>query len=84
MGLGCLSGPKVVTHGPKSKLALPKVIIRGQINPSIKVSEVAQKNISFMSSNGPPGNYCKVLNEHVTGHVLVGKNGGFTKMPIDF
>ena len=31
-----------------------------------------------MVSNGPPENYCKVPNEHVIGHVLVGQNGGST------
>ena len=29
-------------------------------------------------SNGSPGNYCKVSNEHVIGHVLVGQNEGST------
>ena len=29
-------------------------------------------------SNGPPWNYCKVPNEHIIGHVLVGQNGGST------
>ena len=29
-----------------------------------------------MVSNGPPRNYCKASNEHIIGHVLVGKNGG--------
>ena len=29
--------------------------MRSQINPSIKVPKVAQKNVSCMSSNGPPG-----------------------------
>ena len=28
--------------------------------------------------NGSPGNYCKVSNEHVIRHVLVGQNGGST------
>ena len=27
-------------------------------------------------SNGSLENYCKVSNEHVIGHVLVGQNGG--------
>ena len=26
--------------------------------------------------NGSPGNYCKVSNEHIIGHVLVGQNEG--------
>ena len=46
---------------PNSKLGLPKVTIRGQINLSTKVSEVTQKNVSSMSSNGPPRNYCGAL-----------------------
>ena len=54
----------------KSKSELPRVTIRGQINPSTRVSEVAQKKDKYMSSNGPPGNCCKVLNKHLTGHVL--------------
>ena len=33
----------------------------GQINPSTKVSEVAKKKVSSMSSNGPPRNYCGAL-----------------------
>ena len=35
--------------------------MRGQINPSTKVSEVAKKKVSSMSSNGPPRNYCGAL-----------------------
>ena len=29
-----------------------------------------------MSSDGPPGNYCGVLNEHLIGHVLRDKMEG--------
>ena len=35
--------------------------MRGQINPSTKVFEVAQKKVSSMSSNGPSKNYCGAL-----------------------
>ena len=35
--------------------------MRGLINPSTKVSEVAQKKVSSTSSNGPPRNYCGAL-----------------------
>ena len=31
-----------------------------------------------MSSNGPPGNCCKVPNKHLIGHMLGEQNGGFT------
>ena len=40
------------------------------------------ENVSYMSSNGPPGNCCKVLNKHVKGHVLGGQNGGSTMYSI--
>ena len=46
----------------------------GQMSSLTKVSKVV--------SNGPPGNYCKVPNEHVIGHVLVGQNRGSTNMPL--
>ena len=39
--------------------------MRGQINPSTKVSEVAQKRVSCMSSHGPPRDYYGVLKEHL-------------------
>ena len=66
-----LSGPRVVPNGPgvsksypkknnKSlslKLGLPRVIIRGQINLSTKVSEATRKKVSCTSSNGPLRNY---------------------------
>ena len=65
-----LSEPKVVPNGPcvpktiikvnekpKSKLGLPIITIRGQINPSTKISKVTQKKVSGMSSHGPPRNY---------------------------
>ena len=66
-----LSEPKVVPNGPcvpktiikvnekpKSKLGLPIITIRGQINPSTKISKVTQKKVSCTSSNRPPRNYC--------------------------
>ena len=46
---------------PKSKLGLPRVTIRGQINVSTKVSEVTQKKVNCTSSNGPPRNYYGTL-----------------------
>ena len=36
------------------------------------------EKISYMSSNGPSRNCCKVLNENLIGHVLEGQNGGST------
>ena len=36
------------------------------------------EKIGYTSSNGSPGNFCKVLNEHTIRHVLVGQNGGST------
>ena len=40
------------------------------------------EKIGYTSSNGPPRNYCKVLNKYLTGHVLGGQNGGSTNMPL--
>ena len=34
------------------------------------------ENIGYTSSNGPLGNYCKVLNKYLIGHMLEGQNGG--------
>lgn len=36
------------------------------------------EKIGHMSSNGLPWNCCKVLNEHIIGHVLEGQKGGST------
>ena len=72
----CLSGPKV----PKSKLELPKVTIRGQIILQPKSPRCLEK-IGYTSSNDPPGNYYKVLNKHLIGHVLRGQNGGLQICP---
>ena len=37
------------------------------------------EKIGYTSSNGPPGNCCKVLNKkNLIGHVLGGQNGGST------
>ena len=52
--------------------------MRGWINPSTKVSEVAQKNVNCMSGHGPPKDYCEVSNEFLIGHVLGRQNGGCT------
>ena len=35
------------------------------------------ENIGYTSSNGSPGNCCKVLNKYLIGHVLGRQNGGF-------
>ena len=40
------------------------------------------EKIDYMSSNGPLGNCCKVLNKYLIGHVLEGQNGGSTNMPL--
>ena len=40
------------------------------------------EKVSYMNSNGPPGNCCKVLNKHVKEHVLGGQNGGSTMYSI--
>ena len=42
-------------------------------------SQSGLEKIDYTSSNGPPGNCCKVLNEHTIEHVLVGQNGGSTR-----
>ena len=34
------------------------------------------EEIDYTSSNGPPGNCCKVLNKYLIGHVLGEQNGG--------
>ena len=36
------------------------------------------EKISYMSSNGPPGNCYKVPNKHLIGYVLGGQNGRST------
>ena len=46
---------------PKSRIGAAKGHNKGSDNPSTKVSEVAQKNVSSMSSYGPPRNYCGAL-----------------------
>ena len=53
MGLGCLSGPK-------SKLRLPRVTtgLDKSLNQSL---QGGSKNVSSMSSYGPPRNYCEAL-----------------------
>ena len=70
MNLGCLSEPK-------SKLGLPKVTmgLEKSLNQS---SQGGLKKIGYTSNNEPPENCCKVPNEHIIGHVLVGKKGGST------
>ena len=39
------------------------------------------KKISYMSSNRPSGNCCKVSNENLIGYVLGWQNGGSTNIP---
>ena len=60
MGQMYLKAILKMNEKPKSKLRLPRVTIRGQIIPQV-VFEVVQKKVSSMSSNGPPRNYCGVL-----------------------
>ena len=36
------------------------------------------EKIGYTSSNGPPGNCCKVSNKYLIGHVIGEQNGGFT------
>ena len=71
----CLNGPRV----PKSKLGLPRVTMG--LDKSFNQSpQGGLEKMSYTSSNGPLGNCCKVPNEHIIGHVLVGQNGGSTRM----
>ena len=42
-----------------------KVTTRGQINPSTKVSKLAQKRQVIWVRNGPPRNHYEVLKEHL-------------------
>ena len=68
MGIGCLSGPK-------SKLGLPRVIM--ELDKSLNQSpQGGLEKIDYMSSNGPPGNCCKVPNKYLIGHVLGRQNEG--------
>ena len=55
---------------PKSKLGLLRVTmgLDESFNQSL---QGGLEKISYMGSNGPPGNCCKVPNEHLIGHVLV-------------
>ena len=70
MNVGCLSEPK-------SKLGLPRVTMG--LNKSLNQSlQGGLEKIGYTSSNGSPGNCCKVRNKHIIGHVLGGQNGGCT------
>ena len=69
----CLNGPRV----PKSKLGLSRVTM-GLDKFFNQSPQGGLEKISYTSSNGPLGNCCKVPNEHIIGHVLVGKNGWST------
>ena len=65
----------------KSKLRLPRITMGSDefLNQSLKGG---LEKISYMNSNGPLGNCCKVPSEHVIGYVLVGQNVGSTNMPL--
>ena len=70
MNIGYLSEPKY-------KLGLPRV--KMEFNKPLNQSPQGDlEKIDYTSSNGAPRNYCKVLNEHTIGHVLVRQNGGST------
>ena len=62
---------------PKSKLGLLRVTMRldKSLNQSLKCD---LEKISYMNSNGPLENCCKVLNKHLIIHVLGGQNRGST------
>ena len=69
MGLRCLSEPK-------SKLGLPRVTMG--LDKSLNQSpQGGAEKIDYTSSNKPPGNYCKVPNKYLIGHVLGRQNGGY-------
>ena len=74
MNLGCLSEPK-------SKLGLPRVTmgLTKSLNQSL---QCYLEKIGYTSSNEPPGNCCKIPNEHIIGHMLIGQNGGSTNMSL--
>ena len=40
------------------------------------------EQIDYTSSNGPPGNRCKVPDKYPIGHVLGEQNRGYTNMPL--
>ena len=63
----------MVPNGPKSKLGLPRVTM--ELDKSLNQSPQGRlENIGYASSNGPPGNCCKVSNKCLIGHVLGGQN----------
>ena len=62
---------------PKSKLRLSRVTT-GLDKSLNQRSQDGLEKIDYTSSNGPPGNCCKILNKHTIGHVLVGQNEGST------
>ena len=77
MGQVYLNGPNKEGKKPKSQLKLPRIPMWS--NESLNQSLQGDlEKISYMSSNGPQGNCCKVPSEHVIGHVLIGQNGGST------
>ena len=77
MGQVYLNGPNKEGKKPKSQLKLPRITmgLDESLNQSLQGD---LEKISYMSSNGPPGNCCKVSSEHVIGHVLIGQNGEST------
>ena len=70
MGLRCLNGPRV----PRVTMGLGKSLNQ---NP-----QGGLEKIDYTSSSGPPGNYCKVSNKYLIGHMLGGQNGGSTTMQV--
>ena len=40
------------------------------------------KKIGYMSSNGSPGNCCKIRDKYLIGHMLGGQNRGSTNMSL--
>ena len=79
MGQVYLNGPNKEGKKPKSQLKLPRITmgLDESLNQSLQGD---LEKISYMSSNGPPGNCCKVPSEHVIGHLLIGQNEGSTNI----
>ena len=70
MGLVCI-------NWPKSKLVL--LIVTMKLDKSLnQIPQGGLEKIGYTSSNGPPGNCCKIQDKYLIGHVLRGQNGGST------
>ena len=68
---------RVYLNGPRFKLGLPRVTM--ELDKYLDQSpQGGLEKTSYMSSNGPPRNCCKVQNKYLIGHVLGGQNGGST------